>query len=332
MAEVSEIQPVFDSNTSLNTIGSPPRRVSKAADPAGSFDSVTKKTTDSDSVQREANRTKVAVTNILKLIGKIGKKKADSKRTLSDDSAASGALEVIEKQIPGRNQVAPTPIKVPSENASFSTIIIPALSVEVVESADNDTEKLKKSAQSLSESLNEAEPAPKANVIQPNAAPSNAIPASKSAENFPAANTNDKAARQLEILKILKGEESVPEKFTSNYKLGDLLGDGAFGFVLTASCAAEPMKEVRAARIYLCVIVNATLPNYIKRLIKGCSQVYNQEKGAGTFMDRDKGKRTRSNRGRLRGIFNIFFALLNIHPLLDRNLILAKSSKRDKIY
>ena len=44
----------------------------------------------------------------------------------------------------------------------------------------------------------------------------------------------DKGKRNLEITEIFQGKRRISQKFTSRYRLGDLLGDGAYGFVMTA--------------------------------------------------------------------------------------------------
>jgi hypothetical protein len=48
----------------------------------------------------------------------------------------------------------------------------------------------------------------------------------------------------MEIMYVITGKRALHPGFSSKYKVGELLGDGAFGFVMTATRIGED-KEVR---------------------------------------------------------------------------------------
>lgn len=53
-----------------------------------------------------------------------------------------------------------------------------------------------------------------------------------------------KSRRNMEIMDVVTGKRALHPGFSSKYKVGELLGDGAFGFVMTATKIGES-KEVR---------------------------------------------------------------------------------------
>ncbi|TPX33175.1 hypothetical protein SmJEL517_g03815 [Synchytrium microbalum] len=72
---------------------------------------------------------------------------------------------------------------------------------------------------------------------------------STSSSSFSVSNNSDNGddeerdARHLEVLKIMNGTTKLPKDFEAKYAVGELLGDGAFGFVLSATRKID-QKEV----------------------------------------------------------------------------------------
>ena len=67
---------------------------------------------------------------------------------------------------------------------------------------------------------------------------------SDSLENIPREHpTDDTSQRHQDVLSVIKGTAQLPERFISEYIMGQLLGDGAFGFVMTATRKSDG-KEV----------------------------------------------------------------------------------------
>ncbi|RKO91335.1 hypothetical protein BDK51DRAFT_31037 [Blyttiomyces helicus] len=65
-----------------------------------------------------------------------------------------------------------------------------------------------------------------------------AAAAQKSSKPAPAAQTekedDERNRRHNEVVSLMSGKKKLSPRFSNRYKIGDLLGDGAFGFVLTA--------------------------------------------------------------------------------------------------